>query len=340
MVFLRHELFWSYLVQVSTTQFCCFPPVFMARVGDASDRPVPPVQLSSSNFGFPNGSSPDIDGLATRLGTSSDEKVDIILSKLAHFSVQLAQLDVSNGITRYIYIWRICGSTRRDETEFQRSQCARSKQVQFPPQVSPARHDWPSQVDGSTAAGSHDPGSPEQGRDTRHRLRSDVLLRFLCEQCHAGVSAWLKKTLATADTVLAADLLLRIHCKTGAASARLVLSTRTKCQEFVATCRDDGLPMRCYNKLLVMQTIRHRIARPMCDGCSSLVRLTGRDLFHLCGFPFRWLLHVTSRPCRRQPSMNTCLVIAKSNKSSAAVWTAPRPIFFRPPIGLERVNPY
>ena len=34
----------------------------------------------------------------------------------------------------------------------------------------------------------------------------------------------------------------RVRCKTGTTSARLVFSTRAKCQEFVATHRDDGLP--------------------------------------------------------------------------------------------------
>ena len=133
--------------------------------------------------------------------------------------------------------------------------CARSKQALFLPQLSPARHDlaWPSlgQVDGSIAAGSHDPGSSGEGRKTRRRLdtlsnpddenaRSAVLLRFSCEQCHAGVSVSLKKTLATAN-MPAADMPVRIHCETGTTSARLVFSTRAECQEFVATYRDDGL---------------------------------------------------------------------------------------------------
>ena len=59
MIFLRHVLFWHCLVQVSTTQFCCFP-AFMARVDDASDKPVPvpPLPATSLNFGFPDGSGP------------------------------------------------------------------------------------------------------------------------------------------------------------------------------------------------------------------------------------------------------------------------------------------
>ena len=63
---------------------------------------------------------------------------------------------------------------------------------------------------------------------------------FFATQCFAGVSAWLKKTVATVD-MPAADMLVRIHCKTCTTSVRLVFSTRAKCEEFVATYRDDGL---------------------------------------------------------------------------------------------------
>ena len=66
--------------------------------------------------------------------------------------------------------------------------------------------------------------------------RSAVLLRFLCEQCHAGMSAWIKGALGPTD------LLDRIHCNTGTTSAQLVFETRAKRQEFVARFRDVGLP--------------------------------------------------------------------------------------------------
>ena len=67
-IFLRHELFWLSLVQVSTTQFYCFPIASMARVDRASDKPVPksPVQATSSNFGSPDGSGRVLDGMGGR----------------------------------------------------------------------------------------------------------------------------------------------------------------------------------------------------------------------------------------------------------------------------------
>ena len=71
--------------------------------------------------------------------------------------------------------------------------------------VSGSARSWPSleQVDGSTAAGSHGPGSSSDNRNTRRRLgispnpddehaRSAVLLRFPCEQYHKRITKWIK----------------------------------------------------------------------------------------------------------------------------------------------------
>ena len=35
---------------------------------------------------------------------------------------------------------------------------------------------------------------------------------------------------------------VKIHCKAGSVSARLVFETRAKCQDFVARYKDDGIP--------------------------------------------------------------------------------------------------
>ena len=35
---------------------------------------------------------------------------------------------------------------------------------------------------------------------------------------------------------------VRIHCKAGSVSVRLVLETRAKCQDFIARYKDDGIP--------------------------------------------------------------------------------------------------
>ena len=63
------------------------------------------------------------------------------------------------------------------------------------------------------------------------------------------------------------------------------------------------LLMMCCNRLLVMQALRLRIARPMCDGrpfaSSPFRHLASRGLFFLCGVPFWWLLQVAFHLCRR-----------------------------------------
>ena len=69
-VFPVHERFWFSFVQVSTTQFCCFPLVLTARASDGTDVPVSPLPASSSNLGSPHGSLPDIEGNQRNVRTS------------------------------------------------------------------------------------------------------------------------------------------------------------------------------------------------------------------------------------------------------------------------------
>ena len=81
-------------------------------------------------------------------------------------------------------------------------------------------------------------------RNTRRRLDIDkgpddenasaVLLRFPCEQCHAGMSAWIEETLEPTDRPE------RVSCKRGTKSARIVFNSRAKCQEFVEKFKEDG----------------------------------------------------------------------------------------------------
>ena len=64
----------------------------MARVSDGTNVPIPPAQASSSNFGSPNGSVSDFDFMGTRSGSTTDEKLDALLSKFVHFETQIAQI--------------------------------------------------------------------------------------------------------------------------------------------------------------------------------------------------------------------------------------------------------
>ena len=112
----------------------------------------------------------------------------------------------------------------------------------------------PGHSDGSTATGSlgsHGPVLSDDNRNTRRRLdtfsiledehaRSAVSPRFPCEQYHTGVTNWINSVWEKSN-VSACNKPVRIHCKTGSLSSRLVFETRAKCQDFVARFQDDGI---------------------------------------------------------------------------------------------------
>ena len=79
-----HELFWSCLVQVSTTQICSFSSFLMARASDGTDVPVSPLPASSSNMGSPDGFLPELAGTGYR-ATTMEEKINEIYSHLPLF---------------------------------------------------------------------------------------------------------------------------------------------------------------------------------------------------------------------------------------------------------------
>ena len=77
-----YERFWCCLVQVSTTQFCCFPLVLMARASDGTDVPVFPLPASSSNMGSLDGSLRDLEGTGYRACTM-EEKIHEMFAQIA-----------------------------------------------------------------------------------------------------------------------------------------------------------------------------------------------------------------------------------------------------------------
>ena len=64
------------------------------------------------------------------------------------------------------------------------------------------------------------------------------------------------------SNMLACNKLVRIHCKVGSASVRLVSETRGKCQDFVARFEDDGIPcainspLCCTNSTITVRQYR------------------------------------------------------------------------------------
>ena len=56
-----------------------------------------------------------------------------------------------------------------------------------------------------------------------------------------GITQWID-TLWEESDMLACSKPVRIHCKAGSVSVRLVFETRGKCQDFVVRYKDDGIP--------------------------------------------------------------------------------------------------
>ena len=252
MIFLRHEHFWFCLVQVSTTHFCSFPPAFMSNARPFSDAaPNSPLQ-DLSNFGSP-GSVPDLAPQVqwrTDFRPSSEEN----FRSSKRISVRWHRFPCSywNSSDSKTVSWRSHNQWQPSQSRFQ----VLNKSLAVSQLVSPRWNLVQSQplafrdrqalglylTEGSTATVFNDPSSSEEDRNTTHRFhkdtspdddsaRSAVLLRCPFEQCHANMSAWLKKTLAPAD------MPDKIHCKTGTTSARLVFVTRARCQYCVARFR-------------------------------------------------------------------------------------------------------
>ena len=172
---------------MSATQFWFIPSVFVADAfpfDDAVQTSVPgsPLQALSSIFGF----------LTVLLliskewalaGSTADEKLDAILS---HFEAQLAQIpDLSNWMSRMeSHVTNALGGFAAGLTEMEHvfsaltaSMCKVETGVTSASRVSRSHSGSfpvPGQNDGSTATGSRDPGSSEEGRNTRRRLHKDT----------------------------------------------------------------------------------------------------------------------------------------------------------------------
>ena len=187
--------------------------------------------------------------MGTRSGNTLDEKLDSLLSNFVHFETQIVQ-------TRTLTTWmsrmdsqitKTLGdfATRLAEMEqnfssFTARLCNVETYAASASNVSGSARSWPTleQVDGSTAGGSHGPGSSDDNRNTRRRLdtssstedepsRSAVLFRFPCEQYLKGITKWID-TLWEESNMLACNKPVRIHCKAGSVSVRLVFETRGK----------------------------------------------------------------------------------------------------------------
>ena len=85
--------------------------------------------------------------------------------------------------------------------------------------------------------------------------RSAVLLRFPCEQYHKEITKWIDN-LWEESNLPAYNKPVRIHCKAGSVSVRLVFETRAKCQDFVTRYKDAGIPYSIKSLLLHQDKFR------------------------------------------------------------------------------------
>ena len=230
----------------------------MGRVSDGTNVAISPAPASSSNLGSPHGSLPDLEGTGFRPCTM-EEKIKEIHLQLPLFIQNTARIEncvqtlaqtVAAQTTKITHIEQLVGSLVARGTSLEQNAASGSSSPD-------SARSWNmlGQSNGSTATGSlgcHGPGSSDDNRNTRRRLdtfsgpeaeqaRSAVLLRFPCEQYHKGITKWINNLWAESN-MPAYNKPVRIHCKAGSVSVRLVFETRAKCQDFVARYKDDGIP--------------------------------------------------------------------------------------------------
>ena len=232
----------------------------MARASDGTDVPVSPLLASSSNMGSPNGSLPDLEGTGYRASTI-EEKINEIFVQIAKLPllmqsvsrcencVQTLSQTVASYDAKIADIEQMVSSLAARVTALETNATSVSS-------GSGSARSWNilGHSDGSTATGSlgsHGPGSSDDNRNTRRRLdtfsspedeqsRSAVLLRFPCEKYHKGITKWIVN-LWEESNMSAHNKPVRIHCKAGSLSVRLVFETRAKCQDYVVLYKDDGI---------------------------------------------------------------------------------------------------
>ena len=184
-------------------KFCWSSPAFMAKArpfDDAEHANVrnSPLQDLSSNFGSPDGSVPDLERVGVRSTSSMEERFEAILARnfrsSKYISVRWHRFPRPHGDSpdskQYLVAHTISGNCQAVGSLAARVSALEAGAASAS-SVSGSAGSWPlpGQVDGSTAAGSHDPGSSKEDRNTRRRLdkfsspddenaRSAVLLRF------------------------------------------------------------------------------------------------------------------------------------------------------------------
>ena len=251
----------------------------MARANDGTDVPVSPLPASTSKMGSPNGSLPDVEGIGYRASTM-EVKINIMFAQVAKMPpliqsvsrvencVQTLSQTVASYDAKITNIEQMVSSLAARVTTLETnatsvssgSGSARSwKNSDIAMAPRPLGLSGPmaqrhlmtvlEQVDGSTAAGSHGPGSSDDNGNTRRthdtftspedeQSRSAVLPRFPREQYHKGITKWIND-LGGKASMPADNRPVTLRCEAGSVSVRLVFET--KCQDFIVRFEDTGI---------------------------------------------------------------------------------------------------
>ena len=244
-----HRLPFDLLIQVCATQLSllsCISFVFMATdraCEDAMHTSLPGSPPLSSNVGSPNGSGHDLDLMGHRsIDAQFKELRDILLPLargFADFDNHVKTLSEAVGMvtSRIASVEQTVNALSakiamfaemdRNFNHLTARMCKVETYAASTSNVSRSARSWPSveQDNGSTAAGSHGPGSSDDNRNTRRRLdpssstedeqsRSAVLFLFPCGQYREGITKWID-TLWEESNMLACNKPCRIHCKAG-----------------------------------------------------------------------------------------------------------------------------
>ena len=231
----------------------------MARASDGTDVPVSPLPASSSNMGSPNGSLPDLEGPGFRASTM-EEKINEIYLQLPLFMHNAARIEkcvqtvaqtVAAQTTKTTNIEQIVGSLVARVTSLEQNAASGSSSPD-------SARSWNAYLDIVTAPQPLGPSGPmAQGRLMTVEIRGVGLIRSPVPKMnqHEVPFYWGSRVNSTTLELRTGSIIfwetsnipahkkpVRIHCKAGSVSARLVFETRAKCQDFFVRYKDDGIP--------------------------------------------------------------------------------------------------
>ena len=160
----------------------------MACVDDGSNVPISPLPVTSSNFGSISGSGLDLDGMGHRSYDAHFKELrDMVVPLVRNVASYESHIQtISNSVvlltSRITNIEQIVSTFSTKMVAFAEMEqnfssltarmCKIETSAASASSVSGSARSWPlpGQVDGSIAAGSHGPGSSEEGRNTRRTL--------------------------------------------------------------------------------------------------------------------------------------------------------------------------